>query len=292
MIKVHLAIWLLGWAIATSRCTSAGSSEKEPRIILGEQAKKGAYPGFTVISILGYRTCGGVLISKNVVLTAAHCLEIDGFDFAELSNDLGLLQVGRGNIRLQAYTRAFISSDETSSVKKIVVHPKYKFVSMTEVENDIAMLILEENFSKPYARVANKAPAPSAKSIAVGLGLSNDYSWPGPDGSMEIGAPKRLYQVGLTIGKIGKNPCPSEYDGAVINSTTSLCAYGEAVKGGFPSICWGDSGGPLYNTGGDVIGLTSWEPDACTDLATPFNIFTSAPYYKKKFIDRVVKRYA
>jgi len=290
-MKVHLAIWLLGLAIATSSC--AGSpGKKEPRIIFGEQAKKGAYPGFTVISIVGYRTCGGVLISKNVVLTAAHCLEIDGFDFAEVSNDLGLLQVGRGNIRLQAYTGAFISSDETSAVKKIVVHPKYKFVSMTEVENDIAMLILEKDFSKPYARVANKAPAAGAKSIAVGLGLNNDYSWPGPDGSTEIGAPKRLYQVGLTIGKIGKNPCPSEYDGAAINSSTSLCAYGKAVKGGFPSICWGDSGGPLYNSQKNVIGLTSWEPDACTDLATPFNIFTSAPYYKKSFIDRIVKKYA
>ena len=39
--------------------------------------------------------CGGALIGNNVIPTAAHCLEIDGFDCAELSNTLDLLQVGR-----------------------------------------------------------------------------------------------------------------------------------------------------------------------------------------------------
>jgi hypothetical protein len=63
------------------------------------------------------------------------------------------------------------------------------------VENDIAFLVLQKDFSKAYARIANNAPPPGAKSIAVGLGLNNDYSWQDPDGSTDIGSPRRLNKL-------------------------------------------------------------------------------------------------
>jgi len=272
-------------------CGRGVTDSKAPRVIFGDKAPKGAYPGFVVISILGYRTCGGIILSPNVVMTAGHCLEIEGFNFASLTNSLGIFEVGKGNIRLKPYTGEFVSADETSAVRKIIIHPSYSFVSMHQVENDIALLVLEKEFSKPFANIAKKAPAPGRSSVAVGFGLNNNFSWPGPDGT-EIGAPDRLYEVQLTVGAIGKTPCPASYDGGRINATTSVCAYGKAVPGGFPSICWGDSGGPLYNTDGEVFGLTSWEPDSCTLLTTPFNIFTLVPYYKRTFIDPVIQKYS
>jgi secreted trypsin-like serine protease len=106
-----------------------------------------------------------------------------------------------------------------------------------------------------------------------------------------MGLPTLVPQGDSTSWLDNLEDCPSEYDGTTINSTTSLYAYGKAGEGGFPSICWGDSGGPLYNAEGHVIGLTSWCPDACTDLATPFNIFTCVTYYKKTLIDRIANSY-
>jgi secreted trypsin-like serine protease len=286
-MKCVVFLWLF---LSISSLTASASGSKEPRIILGEEADETLYPGFVVISIVGYRTCGGVLVSENVVMTAGHCLEIDGFNFASLTSEVGVLQVGRGRIRLRPYTGEFLSAEETSAVKRIILHPNYKFISMHEVKNDIALLVLEEKFDKPFTEIAQKIPDAGSIAIAIGLGLNNDFSWPGPDGQ-EIGSPRRLYQVELTVGDIGQNPCPLAFDGAHINSTTSICAYGKAVKGGFPSICWGDSGGPLFDEDGNVIGIVSWEPDACTLLTTPFNIFTRVPYYKKSFIDPVIKKY-
>jgi secreted trypsin-like serine protease len=46
----------------------------QPRIIGGENAEPNRYP--YMVSLLkpsGVHTCGGVLVAKDVVLTAAHC---------------------------------------------------------------------------------------------------------------------------------------------------------------------------------------------------------------------------
>ena len=63
-------------------------------------------------------------------------------------------------------------------MKKIIVHPNFKFISMHEIKNDIALFVLEEKLDKPF--IAQKIP--DAGTVAMGLGLNNDYSWPGPDG--------------------------------------------------------------------------------------------------------------
>lgn len=65
--------------LSISPFTASGAASKGPRIILGEEADENLYPGFAVLSIVRYRTCGGVFVSENVVMTAGHCLETAGF---------------------------------------------------------------------------------------------------------------------------------------------------------------------------------------------------------------------
>ena len=62
----------------TTTSTTSTSSNIEQRIINGQNAPQGRYPWFgrvvgTRASDGALRGCGGALIAKDLVLTAAHC---------------------------------------------------------------------------------------------------------------------------------------------------------------------------------------------------------------------------
>ncbi|XP_065805957.1 putative serine protease 42 [Labrus bergylta] len=103
-----------------------GMTPLNTRIVGGEDAPPGSWPWQVSLQIFGGHVCGGSLINKEWVMTAAHCF------FSASPTDW---QVSLGRQNLQGEN----PNEVTKSVDTIILHPNYDSVTS---DNDIALLRL------------------------------------------------------------------------------------------------------------------------------------------------------
>eukprot|EP00889_Picochlorum_renovo_P008840 jgi/Picre1/35870/NNA_003329.t1 len=252
LITIVALICCVGAVVRADNAANNGS-----RIIGGEPTKKGDYQEFVALQIYSTQPdgelignyCGGTLIAKNIVLTAAHCLEE-----SPQKKIIGGMAL-KGNIRHSK--RNGFSADNGSEFKTWVQHPKYR----KDDGYDIAIVVLKKSLPKPFATLPKPGqdPPTGSKVTVVGFGLNNDFMVPtGEDPSSESGGiPNKLYQVRLTVGEADKTPCPKAGYGPLAERFTprkELCYYGDEfytteeenydLNGGvgIKNDCNGDSG--------------------------------------------------
>ena len=160
--------WLLLLPSATP-LVAAPPGQADPNIVGGEEAPVGAYPWMTSLTIAVpdnpnlVGMCGGALIQRDWVLTAAHCVT-EG------------VQVTPANLVTVRVNFHSISSDDgvRRDVQAIVVHPGW---NPADNDNDIALLHLAEPIDN-VAPVMLAQPAdaaifePGDTSRVMGWGLS------------------------------------------------------------------------------------------------------------------------
>ncbi len=203
---------------------------REPDIVGGQEADPGEYPWQVALVRSGQsllsQYCGGSLIHREWVVTAAHCVEdetADEVDVAAGVHDLGVPDPG------------FVRS----AVTEIVIHPGW---NPSTSDNDIALLRLATPIDErpgagatlPIAhldRVASDA-GPLDGVMATVTGWGNTL--PNPPGGVNY--PDQLQEVSLPI--ITNAACNAAYGGGI--TANMLCA---AAPG--KDACQGDSGGPL-----------------------------------------------
>ncbi|MGH3087258.1 MAG: S1 family peptidase [Rubrobacteraceae bacterium] len=221
----------------------AGDGYRQPQVIGGDEVPDGKYPFVAVLYDRVYGSpfkaqfCGGALIDRNSVLTAAHCVEDTPAKRVGVTVGRTVLSSRQGKVR---------------RVSRIHVHPKW---NPRTFANDTAVLKL----NKPVKGVApielateSQDSLEEAGESATVAGWGNTIAQP-PDGGAGSRYPDRMREAPV--------PLVSDSDASQIYGTdfieSLMVAAGETGK----DACKGDSGGPMFTrVSGKYtqIGITSW----------------------------------
>jgi secreted trypsin-like serine protease len=236
---------------AVSAATAGNQSESVPdksAIIGGSSAQSGKWPFQVALVMTGWgdnyeaERCGGTLIDKFHVVTAAHC--VDGFEPHEL--------------RVVTGTQSLVKGGTRRKIAKMKIHPRY---DEKTTDYDVAVITLMTPATEvPYfvTLIAPYQERDLAKagttSIVIGWGSTLRNSG---------GYPERLQQVAVPI--VAKKDCNdrNSYDGEITDRM--ICAGFDKIQ---KDSCDGDSGGPLIVRDEEgrwrlQAGIVSWGAAPC-----------------------------
>ncbi|XP_036436202.1 elastase-1-like [Colossoma macropomum] len=234
--------------LTTSAALVFAQPQPQSRVVGGEVAKPNFWPWQASLQALQgsrYRhVCGGVLIKKQWVLTAAHCFE---------TANVSLVVLGDHDLTKSE------GKEQLHKVKRTYIHPAWD----KNQGNDIALILLStEATLNSYVKLATLPPSdqmPSAKWTCYITG------W----GSTEIGGLPSVVLKQAFLPIIDFPTCSCAWWGSAVKDNM-ICAGGGSNYG-----CYGDSGGPLncLVSGQYVVhGLTSFVHCAeCNRQATIFS---------------------
>lgn len=252
---------LLTMALYSSGCAEISELDVETdtdKILGGQDAS--SPESLVSIHVDGRFICGGTLIHKSWVLTAAHC--VDHADVSAYKVCVGSSQLSQCN------------PDIESDVTKIVAHTGFDINNLFE-GNDIAIIKLSRPLKgRKITRLATKQkdePANGKKVRAFGWGVS-EYN----DNPV---LPDQLQRIDLKF--MSSSACKKYYSG-IGSNIVCLKAQGEPNEPANKSVCNGDSGGPVYYKGVQ-IGIASFvtinNERQC--LGTSPNAYTRVSSFRK-----------
>ncbi|XP_076136031.1 trypsin-1-like [Alosa pseudoharengus] len=195
---------------------------EEDKIVGGYECKANSQP-WQVSLNSGYHFCGGSLVNKNWVVSAAHCYK-----------SRVEVRMGEHDITYREGTEQFISSS------RVIRHPNY---SSYNIDNDIMLIKL----STPATLNQYVQPVALPTSCAAAGTMCTVSGW---GNTMSSVSGDRLQCLDLPI--ISDRDCKNSYPGQITNAM--FCAG--YLEGGKDS-CQGDSGGPVV-CNGKLQGVVSW----------------------------------
>merc|ERR1712071_412079 len=197
------------------------------QIVGGIEVEIGRYPFQVALAIDGFQFCGGSLIAKDWVLTAAHCWGANH------------VLIGRHDISAPIEDGA-----EDIEVDYEILHPSYNDFTLN---NDIALLKLKRpsalspiTWNEGSQDISDGTPA-----TVIGWGTTSSGGF-----SSDV-----LLETEVEIKD--NSQCDRDYASEKITNKM-MCASSEGKDS-----CQGDSGGPLFIKGTDAssddqVGIVSW----------------------------------
>ncbi|XP_003465448.3 kallikrein-14 [Cavia porcellus] len=239
---------LLFSALQVLAVAMAQSPENDNKIIGGYTCIQNSQPWQVALLAGAGRQflCGGVLLSDQWVITAAHC-----------ARPILYVAVGKHNLRRWEATQQILP------VQRQVPHPGY---NARTHNNDLMLLRLRQ----PLRIGRAVRPIPLAQSCAS-KGTPCLVSGWGTISSPIARYPNALQCVNINI--MSDQQCQQAYPGAI--TAGMVCA---GVPQGGKDSCQGDSGGPLV-CGGKLQGLVSWGMERCALTGYP-GVYTNLCKYR------------
>lgn len=230
---MKLTNFLLATALFFSFTNAFAESDKfHAKIVGGVEASHGEFPFIVSLQSNYGHFCGGSLIKKNWVLTAAHCV----------GNKVDKVVIGM-------HDRKNTTNTESIKVKRVIAHPNY---NSETTDYDFALLELaEDSRYEPIELNTEEIEIPLNSSTPI---LATVAGW-GATKENSYSLPNLLQKVDVPL--VPHDVCNKSYKGSV--TERMICAGYD--KGGKDS-CQGDSGGPLLaqadNNQRYLIGVVSW----------------------------------
>nr|DBA18968.1 TPA: hypothetical protein GDO54_014858 [Pyxicephalus adspersus] len=232
----------------------------------GQNAQAGEWPWQVSLRYNGRHFCGGSLISRSWVVSAAHCIT-SSVTTSSLSVHLGCYQISNPN-----------SHEISVAVEKIIKNPVY-----TEVGSmgDISLIQLKTPIN--YTAYILPVCLPTAN-VDFPMGL---YCWVTGWGSIKSGgnlpSPQTLQEAQIPL--IDTKTCDYLYHiNSNVNSLYPII-LSDMICGGYKQggtdSCQGDSGGPLVcslNGQWILAGLVSWG-EGCGEVNHP-GVYTRLTVYQ------------
>ncbi|KAI7802990.1 hypothetical protein IRJ41_001291 [Triplophysa rosa] len=226
-INLHVAGAIL-LNIAGCICQSdvCGQAALNTKIVGGDDVTAGSWPWQVSIQRLSTRShfCGGSIINKDWVLSAAHCFQ---------SNPASNIIVSLGRQTLSSMN----SNEISRTIHQVISHPNYN----SKIQNnDIALLKLSS--SVPFTNYIR----PICLAAAGSTFDASTKSWITGWGKLHYGdtqLPNTLQEVQIPI--VSNADCSKAYGGFI--TSNMICA---GLTAGGKDSCQGDSGGPMvFNNG-------------------------------------------
>uniref|UniRef100_A0A8C2BP22 Zgc:123295 n=1 Tax=Cyprinus carpio TaxID=7962 RepID=A0A8C2BP22_CYPCA len=226
-----------------------GRAPLNNKIVGGEDATAGAWPWQVSIHLSGSsHICGGTLITKDWVLSAAHCFQ--DFVLSRVVMYFGRLSQSGSN-----------PNEMSRRASQVINHPNYDSRSN---DNDIALIQLSSSVTfSDYIR-------PVCLAAAASVFGGGTESWVTGWGKLQSGGtqlPDTLQEVMIPV--VSNSACANAYKGMYTITSNMVCA-GLLNQGGKDS-CQGDSGGPMVSKNGSLwiqSGVVSFG-EGCADPKYP-----------------------
>ncbi|XP_038209471.1 chymotrypsin-2-like [Zerene cesonia] len=212
----------------TGRVFSFRNPTASTKIIGGDDAPDKAIPYQASLRRLSNsHFCGGCILNKRWILTAAHCA-------VEFTADTMRVVVGSNKL---------VGGGQTYDVEQVISHENY---DETKIINDIALIKVAADieFSDHVQPIAlpTKNTKPGANVLLSGWGR---------EGEGDISIPNDLQMINQTV--ISVSTCKVVFKDINDIVDTEICTL--TIKGN--GSCQGDSGGPLVEDNA-VVGIVSW----------------------------------